>query len=250
MIDAAEISPWIWVVGPLTVVLAYTVLGLSGFGSTVVSVPILAHFLPISYLVPLMAVVDTVMAAAIGARGRTEVSREELLRITPFMVVGFVIGLTVLVGVPDRHLRAALGVFAVAVGVHGIANPVLRRSISGWWCVPTGLIGGAIAAIFGAGGPIYATYLSGRLDDKSRLRSTLSALITLSAFTRSILYAIGGLLLHYAILVGAVVVAPFAMLGLRLGSRIHVSLTQVQMRRVVGALLVVMGLSLLARGLL
>ena len=44
-----------------------------------------------------------------------------------------------------------------------------------------------------------------------------------------------------------VVLAPFVWMGLKLGSRIHVGLTQEQMRRAVGSLLVLTGLSLLAR---
>ncbi|MGZ5572269.1 MAG: TSUP family transporter, partial [Usitatibacter sp.] len=154
------------------------------------------------------------------------------------------------VGVPDRYLRAALGVFAATVGIYGILNPVLHRTISALWAIPSGIVGGAIATIFGAGGPIYATYLSGRLRDKSEIRSTLSTLISISAFTRAVVYALTGLLLHLPILAGIVVLAPFAWMGLKLGSRIHVGLTQEQMRRAVGALLVLTGSSLLARVLL
>ena len=40
MIQLSDLSPWLLLVAPLTVVLAYTVFGLSGFGSTAVSVPI------------------------------------------------------------------------------------------------------------------------------------------------------------------------------------------------------------------
>ena len=58
MIDPAQLSPWLLLLAPLVIVVAYTVFGLSGFGSTVIAVPILAHFLPISYLVPLMALLD------------------------------------------------------------------------------------------------------------------------------------------------------------------------------------------------
>jgi uncharacterized membrane protein YfcA len=43
------------------------------------------------------------------------------------------------------------------------------------------------------------------------------------------------------------VLAPFVWAGLKLGSRIHVGLTQEQMRRLVGALLVFTGGSLLVR---
>jgi uncharacterized membrane protein YfcA len=46
---------------------------------------------------------------------------------------------------------------------------------------------------------------------------------------------------------GAVVLAPLAWVGIKTGARIHVGLTQEQMRRMIGVLLVVAGVSLLVR---
>ena len=250
MIDTANLSPWLLLVAPLVIIVAYTVFGLSGFGSTVVSVPILAHFLPISYLVPLMALLDLASAVIVGGRGREHLSKEELKRLLPWMFVGFVVGGTVLVGVPDRYLRIALGLFAAIVGMYSIMNPVLSRTISTLWSIPTGIVGGAFATVFGAGGPVHAAYLSGRLRDKNQIRATISTLISISAFSRAIVYAVSGLLIHMALFVGALVLAPFVWIGLRIGQRIHVGLTQEQMRRAVGGLLVATGLSLLARALI
>jgi uncharacterized membrane protein YfcA len=247
MTDIADLSPWLLVAAPLVVIVAYTVFGLSGFGSTVISVPILAHFLPVSYLVPLMALLDLVSSIVVGSAGREHLSKEELKRLIPWMFVGFAIGATVLVGVPDRYLRAALGLFAAAIGIHSILNPTLGKTISKLWSVPAGIAGGAIATVFGAGGPIYATYLSGRLRDKSQIRATISTLISISAFSRAVVYAVSGLLLHLAILAGGVALAPFVWLGLKIGHRIHLGLTQEQMRRAVGTLVLLTGLSLLGR---
>jgi uncharacterized membrane protein YfcA len=247
MIDYASLSPWLLVVAPIAIIVAYTVFGLTGFGSTIISVPILAHFLPISYLVPMMALLDCASAAFVGTSGRKHLSKAELKRLMPFMFVGFVAGVTLLVGVPDDYLRMALGLFAMVVGAYSILNPSLVRTISAWWCVPTGIIGGAVATVFGAGGPIYVTYLSGRLRDKEEIRATLTTLIAISALTRATMYAIAGLLLKAAILAGVAVLAPFVWIGLRVGLRIHVELTQEQMRRAVGSLLVLTGASLLVR---
>ena len=247
MIDYASLSPWLLVVAPVVIIVAYTVFGLSGFGSTIISVPILAHFLPISYLVPLMALLDVASAVFVGTTGRKHLSKAELKRLMPFMFVGFVAGVTLLVGVPDDYLRVALGLFAVAIGVYSILNPSLVRTISAWWCVPAGIIGGAVATVFGAGGPIYVTYLSGRLRDKEDIRATLTTLIAISAFTRAAMYALAGLLLKAAILAGVAVLAPFVWIGLRVGLHIHVGLTHEQMRRVVGSLLLLTGASLLVR---
>jgi uncharacterized membrane protein YfcA len=220
---------------------------LSGFGATAISVPVLAHFLPIAYIVPLVVLLDLASSTLVGVKSREDVSRTELKYLTPFVLVGLVLGATVLVGVPDKWLRVALGLFAVAVGLYSIFNPTVHGSISRLWCVPAGLAGGAVATIFGAGGPIYATYLGGRIADKGALRATVSTLISISAFSRAIIYALSGLLLHLAIIVGAIILAPFAWIGLVLGRKIHVGLTQQQMRRVVGAILVFTGASLLIR---
>jgi uncharacterized protein len=164
--------------------------------------------------------------------------------------VGFVAGVTLLMGVPDQELRAALGVFSILLGVHGILNPTLHRAISKWWGLPAGVVGGAIATVFGAGGPIYATYLSGRLPDKGAVRSTVSTLISISSFSRAIIFAVAGLLLHWTLFAGFALMAPFMWIGMKWGQRIHLGLTQQQMRRVVGAVLVVTGLSLLGRAFL
>jgi uncharacterized membrane protein YfcA len=249
-VDFAALSPWLLLVAPLIVIVGYTVFGLSGFGSTVITVPVLAHFLPVAYLVPMMALLDLVSSAIIGRANRKQVSAAELKRLVPFMFAGFVVGVTLLRGVPDHYLRVALGVFAAGVGIHGIVNPALHHRISALWSLPAGIVGGALATVFGAGGPIYATYLNGRLDDKGAIRSTLSTLISISAFSRAVVYAVGGLLVHASILLGGLALAPFAWIGVRIGSRIHVGLTQLQMRRALGGVLVLSGGSLLARTLL
>ena len=52
-----------------------------------------------------------------------------------------------------------------------------------------------------------------------------------------------------AALAGLVVLAPFVWMGLALGNRIHVGLTQQQMRRAIGVVLIFTGGSLLVRAL-
>jgi len=250
MSELAELPTVFWIVAPFTILFAYTIFGISGFGSTIIAIPILANWLPLTFLVPMMALGDLVAATAVGGSNRRHVSVPELKRLLPFMAVGIVLGVTLLVNAPQGPLRAALGLFAAGVGVHAILNPSPKDTISPWWCVPAGTIAGILAAVFGAGGPVNVAYLAGRLRDKSEIRSTISVIISLSATSRTVVYAATGLVFKAALLAGAAAAIPFAWTGLWLGSRIHVGLTQVQMRRAVGAILVASGLVLLARALL
>ena len=97
MNELSQLPLAFWIVAPLAVLFAYTVFGMSGFGSTIISIPILANWLPLTYLVPLMALADLAAAVFVGGSNRRHVSLPELKRVMPFMVVGIVLGVTVLV---------------------------------------------------------------------------------------------------------------------------------------------------------
>ena len=49
---------------------AYVIFGLTGFGSTVVAVPLLALVLPLKFAVPLMMMLDLAATFLLGARIR------------------------------------------------------------------------------------------------------------------------------------------------------------------------------------
>lgn len=250
MSEIADLPALFWIVAPLTILFAYTVFGMSGFGSTIIALPVLALWLPLTYLVPLMALGDVFAAGFVGTSNRRHVSRPELKRLLPFMVAGIVIGVTVLVNAPQAPLKMGLGVFAIAVGLHSIVNPRPEGVISPWWCIPAGTLAGLIAAVFGAGGPINVAYLSGRLRDKHEIRSTISTIISVSATLRTAIYMLAGLVFKSSMLAGFVMAAPFAWAGIRLGSRIHTSLSQAQLRQAIGGVLIAAGASLLLRTLL
>jgi len=86
-------------------------------------------------------------------------------------------------------------------------------------------------------------------NERLQIRATIATLISISAFTRALIYAVTGLLIHASIFLGGLALAPFAWIGLRLGQRIHTGLTQEQMRRVLGALLLAIGASLVVRAI-
>jgi uncharacterized membrane protein YfcA len=247
MSELAQLPLAFWVVAPLTILFAYTVFGMSGFGSTVIAVPILANWLPLTYLVPLMALGDLVAAVVVGGANREHVSLAELRRLMPFMIGGIVLGVTVLVNVPQAPLKAGLGIFTLAVGIHSILNPAPKGTISAWWCIPAGTIAGAFAAVFGAGGPVNVAYLAGRLRDKAQIRSTVSVIISISATIRTTLYALAGLVLKSSVFAVFAMGIPFAWAGIALGSRIHTGFTNEQMRRAVGGVLLASGAVLLLR---
>lgn len=233
----------------LIVVLAYTVLGLTGFGSSITAMPLLAHLFPLRFAVPLMLIFDICATLALGLKNRRAVDRKELLRLIPFMLVGMLLGVTLLVKAPERALLFLLGTFVLAYAAWSLLFPRSVKTIATGWAVPLGTAGGVFTALFGTGGPIYVIYLAGRLHDKSVLRASVGALIFVSGMARLALFSSAGLYAQQSLLRLAAILLPGAMLGLYIGSRLHRNLPVQRVVQVVWAILIFGGISLIWRSL-
>lgn len=230
---------------PLIGLLAYIILGISGFGSALVTIPLLVHFLPLQSVVPLVVTVDFIATASNGLRFREHVEVSELKLVIPSVVVGILSGVTLLATLPKHAALIMLGLFVTGYGLYRLISRPATKPVSRWWGIPTGLIGGLIGGLFGVGGPIYATYMSARIHDSSRMRATLSAVFSFSTGLRMTLYLISGLLLQSEIWWAFLLLLPAMPVGLMIGHRLHSKLTREQISRFVSVLLLVSGLSLI-----
>jgi uncharacterized membrane protein YfcA len=195
----------------------------------------------------LFVLLDFCASLSVGRRAAAHLAVSEIKWLAPCMLVGIVLGVTLLVSLPPAPLLITLGIFACLVGLQGLTSPRFRNSISQRWAIPAGVAGGALGALFGTGGPVYVIYLSKRLADKSQIRATVSTMITLSTIVRILSYLISGLLLSAKLILAALLLLPLAFLGISLGTRFHLGLGDVQTRRLIGLLLLLSGLSLLCR---
>jgi len=56
----------------VVIFLAYLVRGVSGFGSALVAVPLLVHFLPLTFVVPWVVMMDTLAALVLARSGQRD----------------------------------------------------------------------------------------------------------------------------------------------------------------------------------
>lgn len=230
------------------VTLGYTVFGFAGFGANLVALPILAHLMSLRFAVPMLLLLDLISAALIGARNRPLIDRRELGRVVPTLLVGMGLGLFVLQHAAERWLLVLLGVFVGVFSLWSLLGKAQVRPVSPRWAWPAGLAGGVFSTLFGTGGPVYTTYLAGRIADTSRLRATIGAVILVSALVRLVLFTVSGFLAQPGLLRLSVLLLPCALLGFAIGSRIHARLPQAQVRRAIWGLLLASAISLLVRG--
>ena len=241
------LTPEILLLAGSIVLVAYFIRGISGFGSGLIAVPLLALFLPLTFVVPMILVTDFSAALALGTHTRRHVRWDEIRPLLPFSLIGIVAGVTLLINLPKAPLLATLGLFVLAFGLRSVLNLHGTDSISRRWAAPAGLFGGMVGALFGTGGPPYVIYLNHRLRDKGELRATFSGLFILEGGVRIVTFLIAGLLLDIKLLFAILAALPLVALGLFLGNRVHIGLAPAQMQRLLGGLLLISGTSLLWR---
>jgi uncharacterized membrane protein YfcA len=233
----------------LVIILAYTVFGLTGFGSSITAMPLLVQLVPLRTAVPMMLIFDLAAGLLLGLKNWRVVDRKELLRIVPFMLIGMVLGVVVLVKAPERLLLLTLGTFILAYAGWSLLFRPAQQTIRSRWSVPLGITGGIFTALFGTGGPIYTIYLARRLEDKLVLRATISSLIFISGLSRLALFSGAGLYRQHGLLMLAAVLLPFALGGLYLGNHLHKRLPAARVVQVIWAILIAGGISLIVRNI-
>lgn len=211
------------------------------------ALPLLVLLFPLKFAVSLLMLLDLAVLALFGLRLRRGLRGDEIGWLAPFMLAGMLLGLTLLLQAPERPLLLALGGFVLLYALWGLARrggpPRLARA----WGVPIGFAGGVFSALFGTGGVLFAVYNAGRLRDPAELRANNAAMIMLSSLLRLVLFGAAGLLAQDRLWLTALILLPALALGFWAGSRLHARVPAAAVVRTVYALLVIAGLSLLAR---
>lgn len=227
---------------------SYFIRGIAGFGSSLLAVPLLALFLPLTLVVPCLMLLDLFASVRLSNAGRSHVHWGEIKALLPPTLLGVFLGTTALVNAPRTPILAALGVYIILAGLRNLFIHLDHgRPISSWWALPTGLVGGVISGLYGVGGPNYVIYATHRLQDKARIRATLSVLFALEGSSRTVMALLAGLLADGRIGWGLLGGLPLLWLGLHLGERVHLRLSNETLLRLIGALLVGAGLAVLVK---
>lgn len=235
-----------WVLIPIGF-LGALVYGLTGFGSALVTIPLATHFVPLPFALAVFALQDFSSAVRIATESPRNALRAEVARMVPLMIVGTVIGATLLVNLPRRVNMLALGTFVLLYGSWSLLRRGLPVRVGTPWAYFAGFCGGLFAMLFGAGGPPYAIYLSHRDLSKEHFRATLSLTSVFSIGIRGITLAVMGYLLRVDVWLTAALVVPTALVGVALATRVFKRVSRELLLRLVALLLLAMGVSLIAR---
>jgi uncharacterized protein len=92
----------------------YMVFGVTGFGASPITIPVLVHLLPLTFVLALAAILDLSSALVLGFHTRRQADARELAALVPFTLVGLMLGVTLLVHLPRNTTLLALGLLCAS----------------------------------------------------------------------------------------------------------------------------------------
>jgi uncharacterized membrane protein YfcA len=221
---------------------AYFLKGLSGFGPGLLFVPTIGLlFGPRTALVS-SAFVDSFVG--LGMLLSLRYTREDWFligRMVSFMAMGSVVGSSLAGFMPASVVLGLIGLFVAVSGVSFVIwdRPLppawLRSRVLKLWSVC--LMGGVTGGLVGISGPLIIPVLRPMMD-RSRFRRVLVAFFLCEGILRLIIYRMVGMWTADMFRITALA-APAVIVGLLLGYRAHLNITERRFNVVVGAVLIV-----------
>jgi uncharacterized membrane protein YfcA len=223
------------------------IFGLTGFGSSLVTIPLATHLVSLPFALALFALADLVSALRVGLENPKNAVRAEWTRLVPMIFVGTALGVTLLVNLPRAVAMLLLGLFVLSFALYTLLRHPSARTVSPHWAWVAGLAGGITSTLFGAGGPPYAIYLSQRGLTKEQFRATLGFATMTSISLRVLAFLLTGLLLDAQVWIAAAAVVPAAFLGIAVARKLFLRTSRETLMRIVMLMLLASGGALVWR---
>ncbi|MFH1058953.1 MAG: sulfite exporter TauE/SafE family protein [Pseudomonadota bacterium] len=227
-------------VGLILLLSAFT-LSFSGFGFSLVAVPLLALVLPLKTAVVFQLPYALVLVAWQAWHYRGAVTWRELMPIMIGAVVALPVGAWTLTIAPEGVLKRALAAFIV-LAVVGMALPAgrrLGRLYAGrtWWGVLWGVLSGWFQGAYSTGGPPAVIYIMAADPEPQKAMGFLGAFFTFLYVTMVLVFVVSGLL-TWPVLKQSVYYAPVVAVGTAVGALLFKRASNRTYRQAVYGLLV------------
>lgn len=264
----------------LDVFLAHIMHGVTGFAGTLLAMPFGLMLVGYPVAKPVLNILGLFSGIYVFLGNRKYVVWKELWKIVAIMAVGILAGIYIkdmLLG-KEKLLYLALGIFVIAVSVHGLIKELRSDSEKkngkeasdkdssaaedeageiesgtsekesekafsplNYLLLP---VAGVIHGIFVSGGPLLISYLTKRIPEKNQFRTTISTVwIFLNALV--LLDDIRSGYWDMKLVITTLIAAPFLFGGLKIGSILYKRMSQHTFMIVTFVLLLLMGIKLL-----
>jgi len=217
------IADFIWLV--CFVLISYTTLAISGFGSVVIAITLGAHLYPIEWLLPILVPLTLFVNSYITIRYRDNIDTAVLFKkIVPYMGIGLLLGMTAFHYIQGVMLKKIFGFLVLVLSIrelYRLSAKNMKLSISS--SVVSNIyiiVAGIIHGVYASGGPLLVYAINKLGLDKSSFRSTLSSLWLLLNIVLTSFYIVSGKISADSAKTTGLLL-PVVFIGLIIGETLH-----------------------------
>jgi uncharacterized protein len=220
--------------------------GLAGFGSALLSIPLVLFYSDPKWAVPVVVLCYTISRVPTLFILRKDLMWDHSLLLVAASAPGAFLGTLLLKNVEAGLMMKILGALLILFAVYKITAPGLKLAFSKTWALPVGFLSGLLGGAFGMNGPPVAVYATLKPWPKEKVVGMFQGFFLFANVITIGSYGYHGLLTP-SVLQMCGVAAPFAVMGILLGLKINRRMSQRHFEVILSVLIAIMGFALWLR---
>lgn len=240
-----------WAISVVVILMASLLKGMTGFGFALLALPILTVFFPMQALVPAMTIFNLATSLYILANIKMKIDYKYLLPMLLASFIGIPAGVNILQYLPERTMELATGIsiFSLSMVFLLSGNREIPESRKKKPIVFAGFLSGFMASSMSIGGPPIALAMNRKGYTKELFRKMFALVSVVNAVIAIILYVSKGMFMVFS-LKFATVLFPVMLIGSKIGDLLSKRVNQMQFKRMILYLNMLLGLFIVVRILL
>ena len=236
----------LWIVAAFV---AFFVKGLCGFANTLVFTTVLSFGASNASISPVDLLLGYPANLILAWKNRSRLDLKIWLPLAALVLAGSIPGAMMLKHVDAGAVKLVFGGVVVALGTEMLLRERGKRQVRSSRLVLAiiGVTAGILCGLFGVGA-LLAVYVSRVTDEDSAFKANISAVFIVDNTFRIILYSALGLLARDTVK-SALLLIPFALLGLLAGMKCCGHMDERRVRRITVVLLILSGVSLILKNI-
>ncbi len=233
----------------LAAAVAYFIKGLCGFANTLVFTSILSFGAVNANISPIDLLLGYPSNLILTWKNRKSLDPKVYLPLSALVLAGSIPGALLLKSVDARAIKIVFGVVVILLGLEMLSREYSKRTLrsSRLMLAVIGVTAGVLCGLFGVGA-LLAAYISRVTEGGDAFKANISAVFIVDNTFRMVLYSVLHLLTFQTVKT-ALLLIPFALLGLFLGMRSSRRLNEASVRKLTAVLLALSGVSLILTNL-
>jgi uncharacterized protein len=220
--------------------------GLSGFGSVLLSLPLLAFFLDVRTAIPLVALYGVALTVFLLVQLRRHWDWQKLYPLCAGSVPGAPVGVWLLNRLDVQIIQWIVGIVLIAYALYGLLMRPVVRKMARRWAYIAGFLAGCLGGAISASGPPVIVYTSLQPWSKDQIKVTLQGFFVISGLVVITAQAFGGLMTE-KVMIFFLASLPVLIFGTWVGSLLYGRIREDSYRKIMLILLSLLGLFMLLK---